>query len=434
MKIVAGRWSNWSGSVACKPRTVIAPKDEVELAAAVRSAEGMVRVPGLGHSFTPLCASDDTLIDMAAFRGLICADKAGATATFKSATGLWETGPALYAHNLGLINMGDVDRQTFAGAIGTGTHGTGPKFRSLSGEIAGFRLILADGSVLACSRNQNSEIFEAGRLGLGLLGVMTEITTNVRSAYRLVENSFLLPPKELFRKLDYLIAANRHFEFFWFPYADAVVCKTLNESSEPATGPRTAEQMRTRGERMTIDLRIFSALNRVLPFAPFLLKPTHRLFSQSMSPRPMPHWSHEAFPSARPIRFNEMEYAVPIASGGDCVNEIVAMIRKRKIATGFPLQFRSVAADDVWISPFQGRDTATIAVRQHYRTDYRPLFRACEGVFQAYGGRPHWGKHHFRTKAELSALYPRYDAFLALRRRLDPAGKFLNPYLKQLFD
>ena len=434
MKIVAGKWTNWSGSVACKPRNVIAPKDEVDLAAAIRSGEGTVRVPGAGHSCTPLCASDDILIDMAAFRGLICTDKANATATFGSATALWETGPALYAHNMALINMGDVDRQSLAGAISTGTHGTGMRFPCLSSEIVGFRMILADGSVLACSRTENSDVFEAGRLGLGLLGVMTEITTNVRSAYRLVENSFLLSPKELFRKLDYLIAANRHFEFFWFPYSDVMVCKTLNETSEPATGPCTTEQMRKRGERTTIDLRIFSMLNRVLPFAPFLLKPTHRLFSQSMLPRPIPRWSHEAFPSARPVRFNEMEYVLPIASGADCLNEIVAVIRKQEISTGFPLQFRSVAADDVWLSPFHGRDSATIAVHQFYGTDYRPLFQACEGVFRAYGGRPHWGKHHTCTSAELSVLYPQYDRFLALRRGVDPTGKFLNRYLRGLFE
>ncbi len=433
MKIVAGKWTNWSGSVVCKPRKVIAPRDEVELAAAIRSAEGTVRVAGSGHSFTPLCATDDALIDTAAFRGLLCADKANSTATFGSATALWETGPALYSHNLAFVNASDVDRQTFAGAISTGAHGTGQTLRSLSGEVSGFRLILADGSVLPCSRTENPEIFAAGRLGLGLLGVMTEIATHVRPAYRLLYETFLLSPKELFRKLDSLIAKNRHFEFLWFPYADVAVCRTLNETNEPATGPRTSEEMRVRDQRMTIDLRIFSALNRVLPFASFLLKPAHRLFSRSRSVRPSPRWSHESFPSARPVRYNEMEYAVPAGSGADCINEIVAMIRKRKIATGFPLEFRTVAADDIWLSPFQGRESATIAVHQHYRTDYRRLFGACEEIFRGYGGRPHWGKHHSGTKEELAALYPDFDRFLALRRRLDPAGKFLNPYLKPLF-
>jgi FAD-linked oxidoreductase len=434
MNIVAGKWTNWSQSVVSKPRNVIAPKDEVELAAAVRCADGVVRVPGTGHSFTPLCATDGTLIDMAAFRGLACADKSNTTATFRSGTELWETGAALYSNGLSLINLGDIDRQTLAGAIGTGTHGTGRSLRSLSGEVAGFRLILANGSVLVCSKTQNPEVFEAGRVALGTMGVMTEITMNARTSYRLAERSLLISTKELFSKLDSLIASNRHFEFFWFPYADIAVCKTLNETDAPAAEPAGAEALRKRGERMSVDLRLFSATNRILPFAPFLRKPAHRLFSQSMTARPKPRWCHESFPSARPVRFNEMEYAVPLAKGADCVNEIVSTIRRRKIGTGFPVEFRTVAADDIPLSPFFERESATIAVHQHYRTDYRALFSACEEVFRAYDGRPHWGKHHSRTRDELRSLYPGFERFVELRRQLDPAGKFLNAYLRPMFE
>jgi FAD-linked oxidoreductase len=433
MKIVGGKWSNWSGAVVCKPRQVIVPRDEVELAGAIRSAEGPVRVPGTGHSFTPLCASDGMMVDMAAFSGLKRTDSVSSTATLFAATPLWAAGPALHAKGIGLLNMGDIDRQTLGGVVGTGTHGTGRTLVSISSAVDGFRIILADGSVLNCSATENQEIFAAGRVSMGMLGVMTEITMRVRPAYRLMERNFLLPPDELFAKLDALAADNRHFEFFWFPYADVAVCKTLNETGEQAPEPRSAEQMRERGDRIGSDSKSFASINRVLPYVPFLLGPAHRLFSQLMPGHGRPRWSHEAFPSPRPIRFNEMEYAVPYERGADCVREIVDTIRKKRINTGFPIEFRSVAPDDIWLSPFFKRESVTIAVHQYFTVDPAKLFDACETIFRAYQGRPHWGKRHTRSADELPSLYPEYERFVALRRKLDPTGKFLNAYLKGLF-
>jgi FAD-linked oxidoreductase len=433
MKIVGGKWSNWSGGVTSTPRTVVAPKDEVELASAVRKAEGPVRVPGAGHSFTPVAASDGTLIDLGAFTGLKRVDAEHQTATLAAATPLWQAGPLLYKAGFGFKNMGDIDRQTLGGVVGTGTHGTGPTLKSFSGEAACFRLVLANGDVIDCSGDENSDICAAGRCSLGMLGVMTEITMNVRPAYKLVEKNFLLPVEELFAQLDTLVASNRHFEFFWFPYADVAICKSLNETDEAAPEPRDAQALYARGEKGSSDASIFAAINEVLPYTPFLLRPAHRLFSQLMPGPAKVRWSHEIFPSPRVTRFNEMEYAVLYAKGPDCIREIVATIRKKKINTGFPIEYRSVAADDVWLSPFYQRPSATIAVHQYHRVDTGALFSTCEAIFRTYEGRPHWGKRHTRIAAEMESLYPQYGAFRALRKNMDPDGKFLNPHLRAIF-
>ena len=433
MKIVGDKWSNWSGGVTSRPRAVVAPKDEVELAAALRKAEGTVRFPGTGHSFTPICASNGTLVDLTAFNGLEDVDKEKQTATLAAATPLWQAGALLHAAGFGLMNMGDIDRQTLGGVVGTGTHGTGPNLKSFSGEVAGFRLMLATGEILDCGPAQNPEIYAAGRLSLGMFGPMTEITMNVRPAYKLLEKNFLLPPDELFAQLGTLVNSNRHFEFFWFPYAEICVCKSLNETDEPVPEPRSAQALYERGEKGGSDSTAFAAINEVLPYAPFLLKPAHRLFSQLMPGPGRARWSHEIFPSPRTVRFNEMEYAVPYARGADCIREIVAAIRKQRINTGFPIEFRSVAADDVWLSPFYQRSSATIAVHQYHRVDTTALFSACEAIFHSYEGRPHWGKRHTRTAAEVESLYPQYGAFRAQRRNLDPQGKFLNRHLRAIF-
>jgi FAD-linked oxidoreductase len=330
--------------------------------------------------------------------------------------------------------MGDIDRQTLGGVVGTGTHGTGVTLGSLSSQVAGFRLLLASGEILHCSPSENTELFAAGRTSIGALGVMIDIAMQVRPAFKLHEQNFLLPIGELWQKLDGFVQDNRHFEFFWFPYSDVAVCKTLNETTEPAPEPRTADAMRERGEKGGADSRIFSAINEALPFAPFALRAAHRMFSGSMSAAGRVRWSHEIFPSPRTVRFNEMEYAVPFEKGPETVRKIAAEIRKRRINTGFPIEYRTVAPDDVWLSPFYERQSATIAVHQYFRVNTSRLFDMCESIFRSVEGRPHWGKRHTRTREEFEELYPKFDAFRALRQKLDPQGKFLNPHLRTIFE
>jgi len=434
MKIVGGRWSNWSGGVVCKPKEVIAPKDEVALAAAVRQAKGPVRVPGTGHSFTPLNATDGTMIDLSAFRGLRNSASEKDVATIGAATRLWEIGPKLHGLGHALLNMGDIDRQTLGGVVGTGTHGTGVTLGSFSSQVAGFRLLLASGEILHCSPGENEEVYSAGRTSFGSFGVMIDISMKVRPAYKLIEQNFLLPIGELWEKLDGFVQSNRHFEFFWFPYSDVAVCKTLNESDESAPDPRPPDDLFSRGERGGFDVHMFAAINELLPFAPFALKSAHRMFSSSMSGGSKVRWSHESFPSPRTVRFNEMEYAVPYEKGPDTVRKIAGEIRKRRINTGFPIEYRTVAPDDVWLSPFYQRKSATIAVHQYFRVNTSKLFDMCESIFRSVEGRPHWGKRHTRTRDEFAELYPRFEDFRALRQKLDPAMKFLNAHLRSIFE
>ena len=434
MKIVGGKWSNWSGGVTCKPKAVIAPKDELALAAAIRKTTGSVRVPGTGHSFTPVCATDGLMVDISAFDGLKGFDVENSVATLGAGIPIWAIGPLLHPLGYGLKNQGDIDRQTLGGVVGTGTHGTGRTLGSLSTEVAGFRLVTASGEVIDCGAKENSDVCAAGRVSMGMLGAMTEISVNVRPAYKLEEKEWLLPVRELFIQLDKLVAENKHFEFFWFPYADMALCKTLNETDKPAPEPRSLEEMRDRGEQGNAAESAFRLFNEILPAAPFLLGPLHRMFAKLMPGKGRVRWSHEIYPSPRTVRFNEMEYGVPVAKGADCVREVAETIRKERIMTGFPIEYRTVAADDVWLSPFYKRDSATIAVHQYNKVDTGPLFNACEDIFRRYGGRPHWGKRHTRTAREVESLYPQYGAFQALRRKLDPNEKFLNAHLRAIFE
>lgn len=427
-------WSNWSGHVRGEPQRIARPETEAELAAALRDGVGPVRVVGSGHSFTPLGETNGTLISLDALTGVVSADAGALTATVKAGSKIHALGRPLFDLGVGLKNQGDIDRQSIGGAVGTGTHGTGPTLGSISAEVKGFRLVTASGEVLDCSASLNADVFAAGRVSFGTLGVMSEITLSVRKAYKLREKNWVMPLTECWRDTLKLKEQHRHFEFFWFPHADAVVAKALDEAEGDVAAPLSSEQMFERGERVSSDQRAFGIGCEIARVVPALSGRVQRFFTNaSMGASSRTRWAHEIFPSARNTRFNEMEYAVPAANGIDCIREIAEAIVAKRIPGVFPIEFRYVKADDIWLSPFYKRDAVTISVHQYNRQPFEPLFNVAEAIFRRYGGRPHWGKIHSLQFAELERLYPRWGDYLALRRRLDPDDKLPNSYLRQVF-
>ena len=228
------QWKNWSGSVSATPQQLARPKTEAELAGLVAQAR-KVRVVGAGHSFMPLCETDGALLALDRLEGgpSFNADKSRVWAP--AGWSLAKLTAALWEEGVSLINQGDVNPQALAGAIGTGTHGTGAELGSLSTAARGFRLMMPDGSVVTCSASERPELFQAARLSLGLVGVATQIEIDVLPAYHLEEKIETYPLEDVEARWDDLAAKNRHVEFFVFPYGKYVVLKTLNPA--PAEGP-----------------------------------------------------------------------------------------------------------------------------------------------------------------------------------------------------
>ncbi len=386
-------WTNWSGSVVARPARILAPASEDEVAAIVREAAPgtTVRVAGSGHSFVPVVPGDDTLLSLERLSGLLHADAAAGRATLLAGTRLCDATHLLWEHGLALPNQGDVDTQALAGAIATGTHGTGPAFGSISTRLVAARVVTADGSLLDI---ENSALLPALRVSLGLLGIFTRVTLACIPRYALHERVWRRPIEACLDALDHDIAANEHYEFFWFPRSDVAESKALNTVDETPPGEEP----------------------------PALDGPGERL-----------GWAHRIYPSVRDLRFNEMEYAVPAEAGPECFRAIRQRINERHPKVAWPVEYRTLAADDAWLSPAFGRPTVTLSVHQAAERPYREFFTDLEPIFREFGGRPHWGKFHTCTRADLAAMYPRFDDFCALRQRLDPAGRFLSPYLSSLF-
>ena len=417
------QWSNWSGSVKAQPAQWAKPKTVAELSALVRQAN-KVRVVGAGHSFMPLVHTDDTLISLTDFEGRIDIAADRKTVWAPAGWSLDKLTEALWAEGLSMINQGDINPQSLAGATATGTHGTGAELGSISTQACGFRLMQADGSVIECGPDQQPDLYQAQRLSLGLFGIAIEIRIHVLPAYHLEERISRMRLDEVAERFDELAAATRHMEFFVFPYSDHVIFKTLH--------PAAPEGDYAGGE--DIDETVFKLVCELgavaKPMIPNLQRMLMRL-SAKPSRRVGPAW--KIFPSERSIRFEEMEYEMPRENGLPALRAAIAHIRTNRMPIAFPFEFRLAAADDIWMSPFHAGPGASVSFHQYAPMPWQGAFSEIEAIFRSAGGRPHWAKRHTLTTQDVYDLYPRTAEFLAVRQSVDPQGKFVNAHLAELF-
>lgn len=424
-------WTNWSGSVRCTPRHILHPADEREVASALVEARGdalPVRIVGAGHSYSPLVATSGTILSLDRLAGIIDADPAGQTAVIAAGTRLHTLGKPLRNRGLALQNQGDVDYQSLAGALATATHGTGITLGCLSAYITGLRLVTPDGSILECDATREAEVFRAAKLHLGCLGAVTAITLQLRSAYRLRDETRVVPLEEGLASLPDLLGQHRHVECWWFPHADVIGVRTMSETEEPVNDRPLKRWI----AEQVVDNGLFGLVAAVsrLPGLGRSRPALSRLVARMAGAKPYVDWSYRVLATARSVRANEMEYAVPAAQGPEAIRAIARYVRRERTPVLFPIEYRYVAADDIPLSPFYGRESAVLSIHQDARVSREPYFRDVERLLREMGGRPHWGKLHSLGAAELEPLYPEWGLFQRVRRRLDPDGKLMTPYLR----
>jgi FAD-linked oxidoreductase len=425
-------WSNWSGSVKSTPIEVIKPRSVDELTCLIGEygrTGRRVRVVGAGHSFTPLVQTSDILISLDDIQGIESIDTEHNTVTVFGGTRLKQLGEQLLEHGLAQENLGDIDVQSIAGAISTGTHGTGVRFGSLSTQVEGITLVTASGEVLECSAEQNSEIFKAAQVSLGVLGVIVRVKLRVVPAKRLHYLGNRKKLSECLANLEQYRQENSHFEFYWFPYTDLVQTKFINETDVPAKGGNLWGEF----NKIVLENGVFWLLSEACRLVPRFCKSVANISGQAIANVDETDYSHRLYTTPRLVRFNEMEYNIPMEYTSEVISEIQQCINEKQFKVHFPIECRFVHADDIWLSPAYQRASTYIAVHMYCGMPYREYFYHIEEIFKRYQGRPHWGKLHTRTASELAELYPHWDDFLRVRASLDPQGVFLNDYLRELF-
>jgi len=416
-----GEWRNWSGSVACEPAAIESPTTLEALRRLVCGA-AKVRVAGTGHSFMPLCATDGLLLSLSAMQGDLEVADDRRSAWIPAGWSISRLTEALWAEGLSLINQGDIDKQAIAGAVSTATHGTGRTLGSLAAAAEGFRLMLASGEVVECDRAHEPDLFEAARVSLGMLGVATAIRMRVLPAYRLKETIRRRPLAEVLEEWDELADRHRHVEFFHFPYSGHATLKILEPVDEgEAPQPGAFEDA------------VFQAVCDLAAVWPRTAPTLQRMLTRAIRASERAGPAGRIFPSERSVRFEEMEYEIPAEAGPEALRRAMALVRDRRWPIIFPFEFRTVAADDIWLSPMQGRACVSISFHQYAKMAWREPFAGVEAVFREAGGRPHWAKRHTLASDDVLRLYPDAPKFAAVRKRVDPAAKFLNAHLAELF-
>jgi FAD-linked oxidoreductase len=416
-------WRNWSGVQHAYPSARLAPKTEGEVASALKTAVAPIRPMGAGHSFTALAPTSGTLVSLDSLSGIIAWE--GDEAVVAAGTRLGALGPALARNGRAMANLPDIDKQSLAGALSTGTHGTGVSLKALHGDVTALRLITPQGQVIDCDETRRADIFQAAKVSLGCLGVITQARLKTIPNRRIERNVWIEPFEDALAKAEERWAKHRNYEFYAVPFTGLAIAISHDETDKPALarGP----------DQDTVFLDALKDLRNLLGFSTPLRKAAARALLAGAKPERAIDEGWKLLSTERPVRFNEMEFHLPAGVQLKALAEVVATIEKHRPDVFFPIEARRIAPDDAWLSPFQGEPRGSIAVHAYYKDEFAFLYTLIEPIFRRYGGRPHWGKLHSVSGDQLAALYPRWKDFLKVRAALDPDGRMLNPYLKGLF-
>jgi FAD-linked oxidoreductase len=424
---MAKEWRNWAGDQRCVPARVERPSSAGEVGRLVQAAarDGLsVRAAGSGHSFTEIALTDGVMLDLSLIDGVLDFDSESGLIKVEAGIELGRLGEELWSRGRALENLGDIDKQTLAGAISTATHGTGSGFRNMSSQIEALEIVTAEGGLLEID-SSDPEALSAARVSLGALGILVSVTLRTVPAFTIHRVDSPLPIGETLDGIQELADASDHFEFYVFPHTDtALLRKSARTHDEPA--PRNPVSRWTND--VLLENHLFGLLARYGRRRPQAIPRISRFAASQLAHSEVTDRSYRVYASDRRVRFTEMEYGIPRRHAAEAVARVKEHAESPDLAVNFPIEVRFTAADDAALSTAEERDTCYIAVHMFRRMPWEPYFRGVEEIMNGYGGRPHWGKRHFQTAETLAERYPKWEQFQRVRARLDPGGRFANAY------
>jgi L-gulono-1,4-lactone dehydrogenase len=423
---------NWAGNEACVPVRVEHPGSTDEVAAIVAQAkrDGIrVKAIGAGHSFTPTAMTPGILISLDRMKTVRHVDRDRLRVTVDAGITLKALADELEAVGMAMPNLGDINVQSVAGAIGTATHGTGRSWGNLATTIVGIELVDGNGRVVWCDETIDTALWHAARVGVGALGVITGVTIQCVRAFNLHARETVELLDDLLADIDTFASSADHAEFFWMPGTRRCQVKRNVRTSDATRPPSKAAYVRDKYVAENIAFGLACRVGRRFPsLAPQIAKAV----AGAAGERDLIDRSDRVFASPRHVRFVEMEYGVPLANLAEAVDRVRLLTTTLSFPTLFPIEVRVSAGDDIPLSTGYGRENGWIAVHQYKGAPYQAYFQGVEAIMNDYGGRPHWGKLHFQSASSLRERYPEWDAFAAVRFELDPAGTFRNDYLDRV--
>jgi L-gulonolactone oxidase len=429
------RWHNWTAIESGVSERVVAPASAAEVQEAVVGAAAAgtrVRAVGSGHSFTGAASAPGVRLELDRLARLVDVDNTTGRVTVEPGLPLHRLNAMLAAHGLALPNLGDIDRQTVAGAISTGTHGTGASLPGLAAQVVTLAMVTGAGDMVSWDADapDTADLVDAARVSLGALGVITRVTLQTVPAFALRAVEAPEPLDEVIERLDELVDQHDHFEFYWFPHTVRTVTKR-NDRADPAEIRPLSRWRHLLDDELLANVA-YEGINRLASMAPRIVPGLNAMSARAWGRREYVDASHRVFVSPRRVRFNESEYAVPRAAVAHVLDELRRWVDGHDVVVPFPVEVRFAAADSGWLSTAYRRESGYVAVHQYHRMARDRYFAAFEAIVREVEGRPHWGKLHTLDVGQLAGLYPRFADFLELRDRLDPGRGLANAYTERV--
>jgi xylitol oxidase len=408
---------NWAGNYTFRAGRVHEPRSIAEAQAIVRTAANL-RVLGSRHSFNDIADTDGELLSLAALPRTIDIDRPGETVTIDGGLRYGELCTALHAAGRALHNLASLPHISVAGACATGTHGSGDRHGNLSTAILALDIIRADGEIETIDGG-DADLLAAAAVSLGALGVVTRMTLRTVPTFAVRQDVYEDLSIDAFAEHFDELASSADSVSFFTEWGDTGIDQVwlkrrvvVNDPYEPPDDLHGAT--RATMERHPIRRLPADACTAQLGLA----GPWHER---------VPHFRTDHMPSSG--QEIQSEYFV---GRDDAVDALIALhgLRHRLARLIQVSEIRTIAADELWLSPASGRPT--VAFHFTWNPDARgvlDILPLVERALAPFRPRPHWGKVFTMAPEEVHAGYPRLSAFAGIARRFDPAGTYHNAFL-----
>jgi alditol oxidase len=419
---LSGRRANWAGNIVYRASELAEPTDLAGLQAVVRD-HPQVRAVGTGHSFNRIADTPGVLISLAGLPAEISIDADRAAATVPGGITYQELAPRLTEAGWALPTLASLPHLTVAGACATATHGSGDGNGNLATQVSGMQLVAPDGKLHTLDRHRDGDRFRGAVVGLGALGVVATLTLDLVPAFEVQQYVYEGLPAAMLRS---------HFdEIFGSGYSVSVFTDWQGSRHRQVWVKRRAGG----GGSWRPEPRWMDATLADQPLHPIPGQPAAYATEQLGVPGPwherLPHFRGEFTPSAGAEL--QSEYLLPrqrAAASFDALASLAGVLAPVLQIC----EIRTVAPDDLWLSPSYQRDTVALHFTWIKDTAaVTPVIAAIEHLLAPLGARPHWAKLFTTAPHAVRALYPRSADFQRLLRDVDPAGKFRNSFVTKYF-
>mgnify|MGYP002634816429 FL=1 len=423
---------NWSRTHACNPTKLAFPEDEAAVIALVTEAAATgatLRVVGVLHFWSDIAMSDGVLVSLDRMQRVLELDAAGLRVRVQAGIRVKQLNEALAAAGLALPIVGSVVEQSVAGVLATGTHGSSLVHGNIADSVVGMRLVTGQGDVVELQ--DDDPRLPAARVALGALGVVTEVTLRVVSAFQLCETTEAVSFDDAVRDMAEIARSAEYVKLWWLPHTDVVIIFRAARTTDLG---RISPIARWLDEHL-LNRLVFAAVLRLGRLFRGLIAPLNRLIARTyLKPRRTIGRSDRVLSLAMPPRHRETEYALALADAGAALAATRALILNHDLRVNFITEVRFVRGDDAWMSPASGRDTCQLGAYMGDAAGVERYFSEFETAMKALGGRPHWGKSFRVTTDELRAIYPDFQRFRDLVETWDPQRIFRNRFVARLFE